>query len=79
MDYEDAILLVKKAEERERDDRLWLQWAIQLPTMAFGEYVSFQDYKDRITGANVDKRPTAEILAELDELEQKFGGATDGA
>ena len=73
--------LIKKAQDEERDKKLWLQWAIQLPTMAMAEsYISFEDYRDRMTGANIDTRPTAEIEAELDEVEKQFeeGGAESG-
>ena len=34
-----------------------------------GIYESFADYKDRMTGANIDRRSVAEILADLLELE----------
>lgn len=43
-----------------------------------GVNVSFADYKERITGANIDRRPTAELLAELDDVERELlegGGA----
>lgn len=39
---------------------------------AAGEYISFEDYVARITGANVDRRPAEELLRELDELEKTF-------
>jgi hypothetical protein len=37
-----------------------------------GEVESFTDYKERVTGANIDRRSTTEILAELDEVERAF-------
>lgn len=37
-----------------------------------GVNVSFADYKDRVTGANIDRRSTAEILAELDAVEREL-------
>ena len=42
-----------------------------------GKDVSFADYKDRVTGANSDRRSTAELMRELDEVEAEFqkGGA----
>ena len=65
--------------EKEREERIREQWVAQLPVMAIsGKHVSFADYKDKVTGANIDRRPTAEILAELDALErelQEGGGA----
>lgn len=74
-----GLALIAKAMEKDRDDRLFLQWVAQLPVMAYsGQRVSFADYKNRVTGANIDRRSTAEILAELDDVErelQERGGA----
>lgn len=72
LDVELALELIHKAKEKTRDERFFLQWLVQLPNMTQKNYVSFSAYKDRVTGANIDKRPTAEILAELDELEKQF-------
>lgn len=46
-----------------------------------GQHISFADYKDRVTGANIDRRPTAEIELELDEIEKHFqeGGEQNGS
>jgi hypothetical protein len=68
--------------EKERDDRIFQQWVAQLPVMAYsGKPISFADYKDRVTGANIDRRSTAEILAELDDLERELqeGGGANGS
>lgn len=68
--------------EKERDARIFQQWVAQLPVMAYsGKPISFADYKDRVTGANIDRRSTAEILAELDDLERELqeGGGANGS
>lgn len=52
---------------------MFQQWVVQLPLMAYlGEFTSFDDYQSRATGANLDLRPTEEILAELDEVEKNL-------
>ena len=59
--------------EKERDERIREQWVAQLPVMAIsGKHISFADYKDKVTGANIDRRTTAEILAERDALEREL-------
>lgn len=68
--------------EKERDERLFQQWTAQLSVMAYsGNHVSFAEYKARVTGANIDRRSTAEIMHELDELEKQLmeGGAQNGS
>lgn len=73
LDAEVALGLIRKAQEQEREERLFQQWVAQLPIMALtGVSVSFADYKARVTGTNIDLRPTAEIMAELDEVERDF-------
>lgn len=70
---EQGLELMKKALERARDEQLFQQWVVQLPVMATsGEYVSFEAYRDRLTGANIDRRPMIEIMAELEEVEKEL-------
>lgn len=73
--------LIIKALEQERDDRIFQQWVVQLPMMSREDFVSFADYKDKVTGANIDRRSAAEILAELADVERELqgGGDTDGS
>lgn len=75
LDADTGAPLILEALEKEREERIFQQWTAQLPIMAYsGKYVSFADYKDRVTGANIDRRPTAEILAELEEVERELNG-----
>lgn len=77
-DLDLGLALIDKAIEKDRDERLFQQWTAQLPVMALtGEVVGFADYKDRITGANIDRRPTAAINRDLDDVERELreGGA----
>lgn len=82
MPAQTGLALILKAMEKDRDDRLFQQWVAQLPIMAYsGQQISFADYKDRVTGANIDRRPTAEIERELDAIEKQFqeGGEQNGS
>lgn len=73
MPAECGLDLIEKAKEETRNERIFQQWVVQLPLMGYtGIYVGFADYKDRVTGANIDRRPTAEIMAEVDEIERQL-------
>ena len=73
LDIETGHAIIEKAKKKEKDERIFLQWLVQIPVMALsGEAVSLDDYRDQVTGANIDTRPTAEILAELAEVERGF-------
>lgn len=67
-----GLSLILKAMEKSRDERLFQQWVTQLPWMDKDNFVSFADYKDRVTGANIDRRSVAEIMKELDEVEREL-------
>lgn len=55
-----AILAIKK----ESEDRIERQWLAMLPNMV--KYVRFEEFRDLVTGANIDLRPVDEIIAEID-------------
>lgn len=81
MDADVGLSLIHKALEQERDERLFRQWTAQLPIMAYtGKNMSFAEYRDRVTGANIDRRSVAEIQKEIDEamLELRKEVQTDG-
>lgn len=72
-DLDLGLALIGKALEKDRDERLFQQWTAQLPIMALtGQIEGFADYKNRVTGANIDRRPTAAINRELDEVEREL-------
>ena len=68
MDADVGLALIYKAAEQERDDRIFQQWTAQLPIMAYtGKNIGFAEYRDRVTGANIDRRSVAEIQREIDD------------
>lgn len=73
MDVGEFIEFVLKAQEMEERDRLHEQWTAMLPLMSiqYLEYMSFEDYVDRCTGANIDMRPTNEIIADILNAHEK--------
>lgn len=77
-DIELGLPLIIKAMEENRDERLFQQWVVQVPWMDKENYVSFEDYKNKLTGANVDRRSVSDIEADLAEVERQLqrGGGT---
>ena len=64
--------LIRMAMKRQTEDRQFLQWVVQLPYMSSDSFMSFESYKRRLSGEDIDRRPTAEILSELDGIERYF-------
>lgn len=71
-DIETAMRIIEKAKEKEKENRFFLQWVVQLPNMSKENFVSFEQYIDRVTGRNIDSRPVAECMAEIEEIKKKF-------
>lgn len=81
LDLQTGLELCREAAKQERDARLFQQWCVQLPFMGTENFIPFAEYRDNLTGVNIDLRPTTEILKELEEVEKKFdegGGSTNG-
>ena len=67
-----AIRIINKAREKEKENRYFLQWVVQLPHMSKENFVSFEEYVDKVTGRNIDKRPVFECMEELEEIKKMF-------
>ena len=72
LDIQTALRVIEKAREKEKENRFFLQWVVQLPNMTDETYLSFDAYVDRVTGRNIDKRPVSECMAELEEIKKIF-------
>lgn len=77
MEVETFIEMIEIAMEKEQEEIAHKQWCSMLPFMSLGmlEYISFQEYFEKLSGKNVDLRPASEIIAEIEELHQKGGRA----
>lgn len=71
-EIETAERIIAKAREKEKENRFFLQWVVQLPNMTKETYLSFESYLDRVTGRNIDRRPVSECMAEIEEIKKKF-------
>ena len=66
MDALDFIDCVRMAKEKELEEKIRLQWVVQLPFMG-DNYISFKEYFDKVTGKSVDMRSAEEIIKEIEE------------
>lgn len=72
LDIDTALNVIEKAREKEKENRYFLQWVIQLPNMTKENYMSFESYLDKVTGRNIDMRPVSECMKEIEEIKKKF-------
>lgn len=60
------------AINKEKKDQVEKQYLALLPLLTLkGKYMSFDDFYDIMTGANIDWRSTDEIIAEIDALHER--------
>lgn len=67
-----GYLKIKTAVDNDLKDKLYLQWIAFLPNMSKETYMKFEDFCDYCTGANLDTRSAAEIIAEAKEAERRL-------
>ncbi len=66
MDLNSFCSFVKLAKKKDFEERLYMQWCGMLPR--FEEYMSWNEFYDKMTGANIDLRPANEIISEIERL-----------
>lgn len=66
--------LYSRIKEIERKDEAWQMWLAHFHYMIAGqiEFQSFNDYYNRMTGGDIDLRPDAEILAEVEQIREEM-------
>lgn len=81
LDFPDAVKFIVLAKNKELEERLFMQWVVQLPLMSEenDSYISFGDYKDNLTGKNICTKSRAEIMTECFEIERKWKEAKDNS
>ena len=67
LSVEQFCKLILVALEEESKERFRREWLALLPMMVVAQhYMTFEQYYETVTGANVDMRPVEEIIAEID-------------
>lgn len=73
MEVMDFLIFLQKAIEKEEEEHIRAQWVTMLPYMSIKrlKYMSFSDYKDQVTGKNIDTRPAEEIIRDIEETHRR--------
>lgn len=77
MPVENFISFLNLAIKKELEDQLYLQWCAMLPQM--GKYMTFSEFYDKLTGKNIDRRSTEDIIAEIEELHKGIRSKDNGS
>lgn len=74
LDFEEGFDFIKKAFEKDRDERLWEIWLINYKSMNKDTFINFEDFKKKVIGVNVIQDTTSkeELLEMAKEIEDKI-------
>lgn len=73
--FKEGFYYCRQILDEVQNERLYAQWLVYLPMLIqANKFMSFSQFRDEITGANLDMRPAEEILAEVEEIKVKLNG-----
>ena len=70
--WKEGVEFLRQSLKAQRDERLYSWWCAIVPHMTSDTFISFSDFKDMMTGVNIDERPAEEIFAEVAEIEKRL-------
>ena len=73
MKFEEFIEFIVLAINKDKEDKIRGEYLALLPVLAFrGQYMTFDKFYEKMTGADIDWRSSEEILKEAEEIQEKF-------
>lgn len=75
LEFYEGYEVIKKAYEKERESNLWSRWLVDYNRMNKDNFISFEDYKNKLIIKNYgqDKQISKEdLLREAEEIERKI-------
>lgn len=73
MKFDEFIEFVSLAVTKERKEEVRGEYLVLLPLIIrSGKYITFDQFFDERTGANIDWRPSDEILKEAEQIQERF-------
>lgn len=72
--FEEGFEIIKKAFEKEVEERLWQRWLIDYKHMTKDTFISFESYKEKILNTNVVNYTTSkeDLLEMANKIESKI-------
>ena len=73
MSFGEFIDFVVLAINKENEDKIHGEYLAMLPLLMIrGKYMSFEQFYEKMTGADLDMRPAEDILIESEEIERRL-------
>ena len=73
MKFDEFVEFIVLAIDKEKRDSVSKEYYALLPLLIrIGKYMTFDQFYDERTGANIDWRPSDEIMKEVEEIQKRF-------
>ena len=77
MSFDEFIDFLVLAMAEEKKDKIRGTYYAMLPFLLLRDrYMTFEEFYDKFTGADIDWRPADEILKEAEEIQEKFANGS---
>lgn len=76
MDISFFISFYKQALKKDTEEKLYMQWCSMLPQ--FAKFIPFNEFYDKATGRNIDRRDKDVIIAEINRDIEKMKEMKNG-
>lgn len=72
LDFLEGFELITKAYEKELESKLWDRWLIEYKYMSKDNFITFEDYVDKMLGRDKDTTSKEDLLKMASEIEKKI-------
>ena len=73
MKFKEFVEFLVLAIKKDRESKVREEYLVLLPMLIkSGHYMTFDRFFDEATGANIDWRPSEDILREAEEIQERF-------
>ncbi len=77
MKSNEYIEFIVLAIKKEREDEIRGLYHALIPVLGMrGKFMTFEEFYDKMTGADLDLRPAEEILKEAEEIQARFANGS---
>ena len=73
MSFDEYIEFIVLAINKDKEDKIRGEYLALIPVLAqSGQYMTFEKFYEKMTGADIDWRSTSEILKEAEEIQARL-------
>lgn len=73
MEFKEGYKFIKKVYDKELEEKAWQMWLVQYPNMTKNNFLTFNEFKEKIIPPKIDKSINKEdLIKQAEEIERKI-------